>query len=318
MNKKTSGNKIIVNLVTVLFYSALICALVYYFRGIDWGKVTAADIDWKFLPPAALCSLALRFLHPAVWVFVLREFGETINNYWELNYVYAKSWLGRYIPGKVAWVGGKIFFGSRQGIDITVLTLGSLLESVIQLIANLFVGLFIIGLYTEKLPWSGIGGFAFVSLCVLFPAVYPPVFNKVIGIACRILKKKEPEARYAFQTGTLIKTLAVFVCLSVLAGIPTTLICRTVVPSCDVAGNFLYITGAANLAGALGILAIIAPGGLGVREGVFAVLFSVLFSMEDILIIVVFLRLMSIVVDFAFFLLSKCISCLLIREHSIR
>jgi hypothetical protein len=83
-----------------------------------------------------LSDLCIRFLHPGVWILILKEFGENIKDYWGLNLAYAKAWLGRYIPGKVAWIGGKIYFGAQQGVDVKVLTLGSFLESLIQLIAH--------------------------------------------------------------------------------------------------------------------------------------------------------------------------------------
>ena len=136
LNKK----KVFLRIFSIFCYLILIYILGNYFYDINWNKLIHTNIDWGIFTGAVLTFLGIRLLYPGIWIFILKDFGQKIHNYWELNLVYAKTWLGRYIPGKVAWIGGKIYFGSQQGLDIKILALSSLLEAIIQLIANLALG----------------------------------------------------------------------------------------------------------------------------------------------------------------------------------
>jgi uncharacterized membrane protein YbhN (UPF0104 family) len=78
-----------------------------------------------------------------------------------------------------------------------------------------------------------------------------------------------------------------------------------VVPSFDLTSNYFYLVGAGALAGSIGMLAVFAPSGLGVREGILVVFLSALFPREAILMILVVMRLTATVADLGFFLVSK-------------
>ena len=83
------------------------------------------------------------------------------------------------------------------------------------------------------------------------------------------------------------------------------LVCRSVVSDFNMMNNFFYLTGATNLAGSLGILAVFAPSGLGVREGILTVFLSQLFTKEIVLVCVVLMRLTATITDILFFIVSK-------------
>lgn len=306
LNDTNRFKKKYLNKIIILFcYVIVVYVLVRYFWTIDWHKLIDIDIDLKIFSMAVLTILSLRFFYPTVWVFILKEFGQKINNYWELNFVYAKAWLGRYIPGKIAWIGGKIYFGSQQGLDIKILTLGSLLESIIQVTASLVLGLFIVSLHKKGILGPKLILFSLISLIVLLISIFPPFFNRVVNVVYKVLKKEEIEVKYEFRFGTLLKTFMIFVIINIFMGIPLTLICKSVSPTFDIIPNFFFIVGVSSLAGSIGILAVFAPSGLGVREGVLAVFFSALFPKEIVLVILILMRLTTTIVDLVFYLISK-------------
>src|SRR5690606_14951663 len=90
---------------------------------------------------AAPFALATRLMQPLAWGTLIRGYGDKLPSYPELTLVYAKSWLGRYVPGKVAWVGGKVLFGSKYGIRSVVLAATSVIEAGIQTITALALAL---------------------------------------------------------------------------------------------------------------------------------------------------------------------------------
>lgn len=62
-----------------------------------------------------------------------------------------------------------------------------------------------------------------------------------------------------------------------------------------------FVMGASSLAGAVSMLAVFAPGGIGVREGVQIALLSVVMPTEFALVVAVATRLHSVLVDLAFY-----------------
>ena len=69
--------------------------------------------------------------------------------------------------------------------------------------------------------------------------------------------------------------------------------------------NIVFAMGTASLAGAASMLAIFAPSGLGVREGIQLVLFSLIMPKELALAVTVITRLWSVGIDVAFFGLCR-------------
>ena len=147
--------------------------------------------------------------------------------------------------------------------------------------------------------------FSFASLILLLISIFPPIFNRVVNISYKFLKKKDIDDKYKFRFVTLLKTSAIFLLISIFLGVPFTLICKSVSPTFDIISNFFFIVGVSSLAGSIGILAVFAPSGLGVREGVLAVFFSALFPKEIVFVILILMRLVVTVVDLFFFLISK-------------
>ncbi len=299
--------------ISFLFYAIIVYVFLDYFKGIRWQKLIAIEIDWMLLSMGVLFGLGIRLIYPPIWIFILRQFGERINDYWALNFVYAKSWLGRYIPGKIALIGGKIYFGSQQGLDITKLTLGSLLEGVIQVAAWLSLGLCIISFDSHGILSSSMAIYPLIMLAILLVSIFPPFFNRLIALIYKVVNKKEIGTNYKFKFGTLFKTFVLYIGVGILTAAAYALICQSVVSSFNITSNFPLFVGATCLAGSLGVIAVFAPSGLGVREGVLTILFSSLFIKEDLLVILVILRLTDIAIDLSFFLLSK--SVLIIRSR---
>jgi len=46
------------------------------------------------------------FLSSFIWIRMLFRPNAGVRPSWDLLAVYAKSWMGRYIPGKVVWIAG--------------------------------------------------------------------------------------------------------------------------------------------------------------------------------------------------------------------
>ncbi len=70
----------------------------------------------------------------------------------------------------------------------------------------------------------------------------------------------------------------------------------------------LFVIGVSNLAGALGMLAIFAPSGIGVREGILLGLLSIVMPTEFALLVTVTSRLWDVALDGIFFAIGKAVT----------
>jgi uncharacterized membrane protein YbhN (UPF0104 family) len=225
--------------------------------------------------------------------------------------VYAKSWLARYIPGKLAWIGGKILFGSRYGVGARVLAVTSIAEAGIQIVTALGLSflLFALGGELGRLG-AGLRLFSVIAFCTMSIALVPPVFNAVVARVQALTANEPPVDGHRLSLGAVIGVAALYVGIHLLSALPLFLLLKAVYPLIS-PGHVGYVTASFLLAGSLGTLAVFAPSGIGVREGVLIVLLGAVIPKEVTLLAVLFLRLWAIAMDLAFY----CVAALLDRSH---
>lgn len=298
--------KSLLRIVSGVFYAALIVFLIYYLRSIDWSSLAHAHYEWGLILVASLFGLGMRVWQIVVWFIILRGLGaEGVGQHWvQLSYVYAKSWLARYIPGTAPWILGKIYFASKHGVSKSKLTVSSLLEASLQVVVILAMSLLILAaddrfdVIDAKIR---LGMAVLLAGCVA--VIVPYVFNRVLGLAFRVLRKRVLADEHRVTTPVILKGVFLYAIGGVLYGTFLFFMAKAVFPALPF-DNLIFVIGAGNLAGALGILSIFAPSGLGVRDGIQLLLFSVIMPPEFALVITVLTRLWDIVLDLVFYVLA--------------
>lgn len=305
---KSSSLALLKKLIPWLFYGLLAVFLYFYIKEIDFAKLQTVRIAWEYIFIGTILSLAFRYWGTFIWFVMLKGLGAgKLHNIGELVYVYAKSWLGRYIPGTAPWILGKIYFASQQGISKNKLAISSLLEGTLQIVvvmASAFLLLIIdprLGIIDERLKIT------IAVIIVLCAAVMiPAIFNRLIGLAYKLLRKKTLAQEDMANSTTILKGASLYVFGAILSGLSLFFIAKAVYPELAYE-NMLFVMGAANLASAASMLAFFSPSGLGVREGIQLVLLALIMPMELALVVTVVMRLWSIVIDFLFFGLGAII-----------
>ncbi|MGH7637829.1 MAG: lysylphosphatidylglycerol synthase domain-containing protein [Gemmatimonadaceae bacterium] len=294
--------------VALAFYALLVAFLVRYLRGTDWGMLARLDVEWRFLLLALPWSLAPRFVQPIAWRVLIDGYGEKAPPYPQLTRVYALSWLGRYIPGKVAWVGAKVLFGRDHGVNAGTLAATAVAEAILHLSTALALALLLSAFWTEAV-WLGPGValLAAVSLAMLSVAILPPVFNRVMALASARLSRAAPAGAGRLRGRSLVTAAAMYAAIHALSGIPVYLILRALSPALDWS-LVPELTAAILLAGTLGTLAVFAPAGLGVREGILIVALGALMPKSVAVAGVVVLRLWSLAIDLLYYMLAAALA----------
>lgn len=302
--------KLLTRAVPYIFYTLLIVFLVMYISHIDFAQFKTVHFAWQFVIIASLLGLAMRFWQIFIWFTLLRGLGakDLQKSTRQLVYVYAKSWLGRYIPGTAPWILGKIYFASKHGIAKSKLAVSSLLEGALQISVVMIVA-FAILIFDPRLDIVG-GTIKLLMIGVLaacIVAIWPPIFNRLIALAHKLIRKKTINPADLASDKTVLQGALLYVVGALLSGTALFFIAKAVYPALGY-DNMLFVIGVSNLAGALGMLAIFAPSGIGVREGILLGLLSIVMPTEFALLVTVTSRLWDVALDGIFFAIGKAVT----------
>lgn len=294
-------------IVPIAFYVLLAFFLFLYLRRVDFAALADVRIEWTSLLVASAFAIGFRFWGAFIWLVLLRGLGagNLHGSRRQLTYVYAKSWLGRYIPGTAPWILGKIYFASQHGVSKSKLAVSSLLEGGLQIVVLMALS-FLLLAFDPRMRQVGTGAVLLMLgvMVVCLVTLVPSVFNGIVSTAYRLLRKRPLEREHHASTGTIGKGVALYAVGAVISGLSLFYVIRAVHPAVG-HDQALFVMGAANFAGAASMIAICAPSGLGVREGILLVLLGLIMPPEFALAATVISRLWGIVMDFAFLALAR-------------
>lgn len=287
--------------IAAVFYTLLVAFLVRYLRGTDWSQLARLEFSPWYLLAAVPFSLGSRLLQPVAWSVLIRAYGDQPPTYPQITRVYATSWLGRYIPGKLAWIGAKIFFGREYGVRASTLAATSIAEAVLHCTTALALAFLLIALWGDTLVLANdlrlLAMFALLGMAILLA---PPVFNRITRWARSLVKPTAAENVGQVSVGTLLVSGALSVLIHALSGPSIYFVLEAMYPAIS-ASLIPELTAAVLIAGTLGTLALIAPAGLGVREGLLIVLLSLFMPRPVAVAAALVLRLWSIAMDLLYF-----------------
>jgi glycosyltransferase 2 family protein len=201
-------------------------------------------------------GLAARF-----WGLMVAELGEPDPGWLSSIRIVMTANLGRYIPGKVWQVAGLALLSRRQGIPATVGTAAALLGQLFHL-----AGAMVVGTAVLAGPGPGVwGGRVALVLFLLFVvlASIPPVLQKALALGYRFAGLDPSSAP---RPGVLFGPR--WVLLHTLVWIGYGLAFSLLVMGLGLEGAVPSLIATFSAAYLIGYLAIFAPAGIGVREGV--------------------------------------------------
>lgn len=291
------------------FYLLVAVFLVLYAQSLDLSGLQDLDLNIGFLALATLLALFARFWFARIWAFFLSSLGVelTAASRRELNLVYAKAWLGRYVPGSVVWVAGKIYFASKLGISKTKLAVASFLEALIQLATTLLLAVLLISLDPMTRELAGSSFWLLLLLLVVgIVALVPAVFSRYAGFGYRLIKKEPLDPENLPTAKTMLQASLRFSLSALVSGLAFYFVLLAVAPGLGF-GNLFYVLALTAIANALSMIAVFAPAGVGVREGVLIAGLSLIVTPAVALIAALLMRLLSIFWDGLFFGIAKAL-----------
>lgn len=288
-----------------IFYGLLFVFLAIYLQSIDYSVFKDIEVNWWYLVIAFVFGLFFRYWSAYIWVVLLKNLGaKNVRLSRDLLYVYAKSWLGRYIPGTAPWILGKIYFASQHGISKNKLAVSSLLEGALQIAVLLAISLLLlVGDARLDIIGSEYKLLMIVGLAACFVSLLPPVFNFFVSLAYRLFKRKKLSLEHYANTRTISLGAGMYTLGALINGVSLFFIAKAMYPDLGYE-QLSFVIGAGTLASAVSMLAVFAPSGLGVREGIQLALLSIIMPTEIALLVTIATRLLSLVCDGCFYGIS--------------
>lgn len=191
-------------------------------------------------------------LHPAA------RFGDNLA-------IWSKSFLGRYIPGKVGVISSRVYYHKQLGISAKKTSFIFFVETILTLLSSALI--FVLVTLVSDIPV--IASYRWASVAVVFAfliSLHPALLQFLIRTLYKIVKKeaKHPDIPYSYWLYLSLIGLNVIKWLVV--GLGLYLLILSVTPLNP--SYILYVTGAYAVAGIIGFLSFFTPSGLGVIEGI--------------------------------------------------
>lgn len=293
-------------LLGVLFVVLIVTFFVIYLRGIDYNEIRKLSISWPTFVIASLFSLAFRYWGVFIWRTILKDLGsKELPPFHLLSSVYAKAWMGRYIPGSVTLIAGKIYLASSIGISKSRLAVASLLEAIVQIVAVATVSLFLVGFdsRSSSIP-TELKLLLVAGAVVLLVSLHPSLFNRAVRFIFEKVRGKKAYSELSINNKAVSRSFILYAIGTFISGLSYFFLTKSIEPTTSW-NLFFYIVGAYNLAGVIGIATPFVPSGLGVRDGAQLILLSAVFPKEIALALTIVSRLWSAIVDILFFLIAQ-------------
>ena len=255
-----------------------LAATYFLFRSlsVSWGQLREVDPEvWTphLLPLTAAAGLAVASLLYTIvlWARLVQVLGGPRLNTITAVSVYMVSSLARYIPGKLWQVASLAYLASRAGVSATIASSAALLGHLLNLGAAVVVAGIALGLGNlVQLPRSLSLAALAVAVLVAGAIGVPSVLRALLRLAFRLGRESSPLP--VLDTLFGVRWIAFYAPAWIGFGSGFALLWASVpgVPAAD----WTAAVGIFAAAYFVGYAALFAPAGLGVREGVMALLLA--------------------------------------------
>lgn len=295
----------------LLFRVALVAGVVVFFvlflKGLDYSRLEQLQLAPLALLASAALSLAFRYWGVFIWRGILKDLGSTeLPKFRVLARIYAQSWMARYVPGTVTWIAGRVVLASNLGISKSRLTVASLLEAGIQVVAIAATSMLLLSLdeRINAVVNAEARRLVLVIGLLLLLILVPSVFNRIIRFAYQIVRGQEAYAELAANGTATVRSFVLYVFGSFISGLSYYFLAVAVWGATS-AADLIYIVGAVNLAAVIGMATPFVPSGLGTRDASLLILLAGIFPDEIALAITIFSRLWTAIIDVLFLAIAS-------------
>jgi uncharacterized membrane protein YbhN (UPF0104 family) len=207
-----------------------------------------------------------------IWQYILRRLGYGLG-FGRSMRIWFLSQAGRYVPGKVWFALGRIYLCERAGVPRAIAVVAMGLELVLVL------GSAIVVFGIASIVGGGLSGHEYMWGLWLVPAIVVGVHPRIIKAVLKRIRREPGEFSLAY--GDTLKMLVLYVLCWCIYGLGFYLVATSVelegtapVFRSAELGVLPEMIGINAVSWAGGLLSVVTPAGLGVREGISGMLLS--------------------------------------------
>ncbi|WP_062070639.1 lysylphosphatidylglycerol synthase domain-containing protein [Demequina sediminicola] len=251
----------------------------------NWDSLQEQDLSlgWWALGATVLFVVAVA-VSGSMWGSLLHRLTGTRISQAEAIQAHYRAWLLKYIPGQVGFVMSKVVWGKARGLSRFKVLLSVVYENAFLLLGSTVPMIAI--LLLARGGAGDVSGTVWIALAAMVPlaaAMHPAVLSRVMTVlGKRTLGRAVPSSEL-LSTRTALTYQVGFLIPRVINGVGVVIIAVALADAAP--ESWIPLAAAYAIAGAVGIMAVFVPSGLGVRESVF-VLFAAPYLGADMAILV--------------------------------
>lgn len=268
-------------------------------------KVFLVRLDWRLVAAAAFVQAVINWAVYELWFVMIGKLGGNIGRRaaWKAFFL---PYAARYIPGKVALVAGKVHYCAEEGVPIRTAAISIMLENGLIIIAGLFLAsLSSFYLFGDEIP-ATLSGLLLLAAVMFLICLHPAVFRRILNVPMYLFRRQPIRTDELLNLPTLLVFFIGYAVLWPLGGLVYGLSAAALNA---VTLSQVFNVGAAFVtAGSVGQATMLAPAGLGVREGVLYLLLKNETGPALAVTTVALARLITVLVDVVFALVTPLIT----------
>ncbi|HYN88050.1 MAG TPA: YbhN family protein [Ardenticatenaceae bacterium] len=242
--------------------------------GVDWGRVlgTARGRE-AYLLLAAAGAAGYVVLQAVTWRAIVAGLGRALPWVGCLR-VWTTSNFARYLPGSMWHLVGRVYLGGEAGVSRATGALSVLLEQGLQLLAAILLVALTLPFWPPDTPVRRFAWlFAFVPLGLV--AMYPRFFFPLLNHALRLLRREPVPASLRYRD--LLAYLGLYLVTHLSNALALLFAVRALGAEWRTAPA---VIGAGMVAWTIGVVSLLTPGGLGLREGLVTALLAPILGVD--------------------------------------
>jgi len=260
-------------------------------------QVYLSRLDWRFVAVAAAAQAVINWVVYELWLIMIRRLGGRIGRRpaWKAFFL---PYVARYVPGKVALVAGKVYYCVEEGIPGRKAVISILVENVLIIIAGLSLAAISSFYLFRGLISPAVSACLLIAAVLLLCSLHPAVLRRIINIPMRLFGREPVRSDELLSLPAILAFFVGYAVLWPLGGLVYGLAAAALDPGLL---SRVFTVGAAFItAGSLGQATMLAPAGLGVREGVLYLLLEGETGPALAVAAVALARLITVFIDVAF------------------
>lgn len=288
-----------------LSYLGILFAVVAYYL-LKWGnrfyglvsEANAGAITWVFV-----CAFGANLMYVFIYYYIYQRIRVRVS-FLEVFRIMSLAQLGRYVPGKILFAGNYFLFSHEAGIESKNAGTSFVISQCLWFLSACIFAIPVISILSSSLRYSIV-----LLPLVIGLVIHPKILNSILSLLGKIAQKFTGSGQeISFQISEHIgyalyaKVTLLYILGWIIAGLGVYFAALAFYPI-GIKDLPICLSSVA-ISTIVGFIAIFAPAGLGVREGVGTVILTPVVSMETAFFVMLMLRLIGVIIELSFALFS--------------